>query len=129
MDYMEKYTLDVILDNLSEYVDILAESELPMMLMDKPDGFDSSRYRKTEGHGRLFHDVKRAYHDPTYWTYPKEGIEERVVDDEMYRVWYSSKDAADPSDFTIWNKIVYIEHISAERKYLRKKLEDILKKL
>ena len=71
------------------------------------------------------HDYKPQYGDPRYWTYP-EGVEEKIEDDKVYRVWYISSDAADPSDSTIWNKVQYITYVPTEKTQIKAALTNII---
>ena len=94
-------------------------------LMECPNELPS--YNKIS-EGKYLHTNEPKYGDPTDWIYPK-GIEEKIEDDKKYRVWYISKDAADPADNTIWNHVEYIQYISNEKNDLKNALENILRML
>lgn len=90
-------------------------------LMTCPDELPS-RTQVTEG--KYLHTDEPRYGDPTYWIYP-EGIEEKIEDDKKYKVWYTSRDAADPADSTTWNYVQYIHCIPTEKHEIEKELENI----
>jgi hypothetical protein len=90
-------------------------------LMECPDELPS---RNMISEGKYLHTDEPRYGDPTYWIYP-EGIEEKIEDDKKYKVWYSSRDAADPCDSTTWNYVKYIYCIPTEKLEIEKELENI----
>ena len=94
-----------MIKDIKKYV-IELNKNIPV-LMNMPDVLPS---QSKVDYGKNLHDYKPQYGDPRYWTYP-EGVEEKIEDDKVYRVWYISSDAADPSDSTIWNKVQYITDV------------------
>ena len=82
-------------------------------------------YHKKISEGKYLHTDEPHYGDPTYWIYP-EGVEEKIEDDKKYRVWYTSRDAADPADSTTWNYVKYIQYIPTEKYELKKELENLM---
>jgi len=91
-------------------------------LMECPEELPS---RKKISEGKYLHTDEPHYGDPTYWIYP-EGVEEKIEDDKKYRVWYISRDAADPADSTTWNYVKYIQYIPTEKYELKKELENLI---
>lgn len=90
-------------------------------LMEFPDELPS---RNMISEGKYLHTDEPRYGDPTYWIYP-EGIEEKIENDKKYKVWYTSRDAADPCDSTTWNYVKYIQCIPTEKNEIQKELENI----
>lgn len=91
-------------------------------LMECPDELPS---RNMISEGKYLHTDEPRYGDPTYWIYP-EGIEEKIEDDKKYKVWYTSRDAADPCDSTTWNYVQYIRCVPTEKIEIQKELENII---
>ena len=111
LDYMYKSYPDfllLVIDNI-DYED----------LMEFPDELPS---RNMISKGKYLHTDEPRYGDPTYWIYP-EGIEEKIENDKKYKVWYTSRDAADPCDST--NYVKYIHCIPTEKHEIEKELENI----
>ncbi len=51
----------------------------------------------------------RQYHaGETTWSFPK-GVREKIQDDKMYHVWYTSHSPADPYDTSTFYHVYYIE--------------------
>lgn len=121
---------DITTDMLSEINDKLKQLKKDVIalnsqypdLMECPDKLPSCN-RIFEG--KYLHTNEPKYGDPTYWIYP-EGVEEKIEDDKKYRVWYYSKDAADPADWTIWNHVEYIQYEPQEKYELKKKLLELI---
>lgn len=111
--------LNNLIKNIKKYV-IELNNSIPN-LMECPDELPS---RNKISEGKYLHTDESRYGDPTYWIYP-EGIEEKIEDDKKYKVWYTSRDAADPADSTTWNYIKYIQYIPTEKLEIGKELENI----
>jgi hypothetical protein len=75
-------TLNNLIKDVKKYV-IELNKNIPV-LMDMPDVLPS---RSKVDYGKNLHDYKPQYGDPKYWSYPK-GVEEKIEDDKLYRVWY-----------------------------------------
>lgn len=112
-------TLNNLIKDVKKYV-IELNKNIPV-LMDMPDILPS---RSEVDYGKNLHDYEPQYGDPTYWIYP-EGVEEKIEDDKKYKVWYTSRDAADPADSTTWNYVQYIHCIPTEKHEIEKELENI----
>ena len=113
-------TLNNLIKDVKKYV-IELNKNIPI-LMNMPDILPS---QSKVDYGKNLHDYKPQYGDPKYWTYPK-GVEEKIEDDKLYRVWYTSSDAADPSDSTIWNKVQYITYVPTEKTKIKAALTNII---
>lgn len=113
-------TLNNLIKDVKKYV-IELNKNIPD-LMDMPDILPS---RSKVDYGKNLHDYIPQYGDPKYWTYP-EGVEEKIEDDKVYRVWYTSSDAADPSDNTVWNKVQYITYVPTEKTEIKAALTNII---
>ena len=98
--------------------------ELNKQYQDLMDCPEELIYRNQISEGKYLHTEEPKYGDPTYWIYP-ESIEEKIEDDKKYKVWYSSRDAADPADSTTWNYVKYIICIPEEKFEIQKELENI----
>jgi len=107
------------LKQLKKYIVELNKQYQP--LMEWPEELPSRTQIKK---GKYLHTDEPRYEDPTYWIYP-EGIEEKIEDDKIYEVWYTSRDAADPADSTRWNYVKYIQCIPTEKQEIEKELENI----
>lgn len=113
-------TLNNLIKDVKKYV-IELNKNIPV-LIDMPDTLPS---RSKVDYGKNLHDYIPQYGDPKYWTYP-EGVEEKIEDDKLYRVWYTSSDAADPSDSTVWNKVQYITYVPTEKTEIKAALTNII---
>lgn len=113
--------IDELLENVQKYSIKLKNINYPK-LMDKPDNLQLFRVQTTLG--EYLHTEEPRYSDPTYWIYP-EGVEEKIDDDKTYRVWYSTRDAADPADSTTWHYVKYIETVLPGNQSILKKLLNI----
>ena len=119
---MEKFT-NKINDNLKQLKQYIVEFNKQYKdLMECPDELPS---RNMISEGKYLHTDEPRYGDPTYWIYPK-GIEEKIEDDKKYKVWYTSRDAADPCDSTTWNYVQYIRCVPTEKIEIQKELENII---
>lgn len=78
--------------------------------------------------GGKIHTHEPLYGDPTYWKYD-EGVEEKIKDDCLYKIWYTYRDASDPYDSTSWYRVWYIEKIPKEKAELVEFLKITLKEL
>ena len=97
-------------------------------LMDKPTLYEL-RYLSTDiSKGKFIKSRFPEYSDPTYWCYPN-GVDKKIEDDKIYKVWYEYRDAADPYDSTTWYHVKYIEEVPADKFELIKYLENLLKEL
>ena len=114
--------LNELLKQVKKYFIKLANINYPV-LMDKPDDFLSFRVQTTLG--KYLHTDEPRYSDPTYWIYP-EGVEEKIKDDKKYKVWYSTRDAADPADSTTWHYVKYIKEVIDKKQDISNKLLSIL---
>jgi len=126
-DVLEEINTDIIpeiLNNLikdvKKYV-IELNKNIPV-LMEMPMILPS---QSKVDYGKNLHDYTPEYGDPKYWIYP-EGVEEKIEDDKLYRVWYTSRDAADPSDYTVWNKVQYIAYVPTENQKIKAALTNII---
>ena len=113
-------TLNNLIKDVKKYV-IELNKNIPV-LMNMPDVLPS---KSKVDYGKNLHDYKPQYGDPKYWTYPK-GVEEKIEDDKLYRVWYTSRDAADPADYTVWNKVQYIAYVPTENQKIKAALTNII---
>jgi len=77
------------------------------MMMEKPD--ESVFKELTFGlrYGREMRD-ERYHAGETTWTFPK-GIQKKISDDKLYRIWYKRHDPADSSDMSVDYTVYYIE--------------------
>ena len=118
---MEELTnkINDTIKQLKNYIIELNKQYQP--LMEWPEELPS---RTQINEGKYLHTNEPRYGDPTYWIYPK-GIEEKIKDDKKYKVWYTSRDAADPADSTTWNYVQYIQCIPTEKQEIEKELENI----
>jgi len=122
------FTVDELHNELNELLDKVEKYSIKLVnikqssLMNKPDDLN---WRVKISLGKYLHTEEPRYSDPTYWIYP-EGIEEKIKDDKLYKVWYSYKDAADPADSTTWNYVKYIENIIPEKIKIYNRLLNIL---
>ena len=94
-------------------------------LMEKPEDLT---WRNRIFTGCEIHTCEPRYSDPTYWYYP-EGVEDKVNNNKHYRVWYTWKDTADPTDTTTWYYVKYIEEIPEENIKFIEELKKIVKDL
>jgi hypothetical protein len=78
--------------------------------------------------GRDIHTVEPRYGSPTYWHY-EYGVEEKIKDDCRYKVWFTSRDAADTSDSTVSYTVWYIEELPKAKTELINYLKTTLKHL
>lgn len=108
------------LKQLKKYIIEFNKQDQP--LMDEPDDLQSFRVQTTLG--KYLHTEEPRYSDPTYWIYP-DGVEEKIKDDMTYKVWYHSKDAADPYDGTTWHYVKYICQIQKDKNDLLKEIDNI----
>lgn len=60
-------------------------------------------------YGSQMHDSKFHGGEDT-WSFP-EGVREKLKDNELYRVWYTKHDAADPCDTSCHYCVYYIKKI------------------
>ena len=74
------------------------------------------------------HVVNSIYRDKERWYFPK-GVESKIKDDTLYRIWYRYHDAADPMDSSCSYAVYYIEEINNEKDELIKFLEVLIKDL
>ena len=113
-------TLNNLIKDVKKYV-IELNKNIPV-LMNMPMILPS---RSKVDYGKNLHNYTPEYGDPKYWIYPK-GVEEKIEDDKLYRVWYTSRDAADPSDYTIWNTVQYIAYVPTEIQQIKAALTNII---
>ncbi len=113
-------TLNNLIKDIKKHV-IALNKNVPV-LMNMPDTLP---LKSKVDYGKNLHDYKPQYGDPKYWSYP-EGVEEKIEDDQLYKVWYTSSDAADPSDYTVWNKVKYITYIPNEQIKIKAALTNII---
>ena len=113
----------LINDNLKQLKKYIIEfNKQDQPLMDKPDDLRSFSVLTTLG--KNLHTEEPEHDDPEYWIYP-DGVEEKIEDDTTYKVWYYSRDAADPADFTSWNYVKYICKIQKDKKDLLEEINNI----
>lgn len=79
--------------------------------------------------GRDMHTYKPSYGDPTYWTYTKKSVEEKIEDDSLYKVWFTYNDSADPYDSTTSYCVYYVEEVPIGKRNLISFLKKTLKQL
>ena len=129
-DVLGKINPDTILETLNNLIKDVKKYAIEFnkniknipVLMNMPDILPP---KSKIDYGKNLHDYIPQYGDPKYWTYP-EGVEEKIEDDKLYKVWYTSSDAADPSDSTVWNKVQYITYVPTEKTEIKTALANII---
>lgn len=97
-------------------------------LMENPSEYELKYLSTDISKGKFIKSHFPEYSDPTYWCYPN-GIEEKIEDDKIYKVWFEYRDAAAPCDSTTWYHVKYIEEVPGDKialiKYLGKLLNEL----
>ena len=82
-------------------------------------------------YGKDLHNHSPEYSDGIYWYFPDlhwsypEGVEEKLMDNIQYKVWYMERDLQNNNE----NTISYIEPVLPEKEKLRKELTNIINTL
>lgn len=118
-----------MLVELEDYLDNLNEKIKNIKIMDKPSDLDENLYYQDIRLGVDIKTVERLYSDPTYWNYPNKNIENIIVDDKYYKVWFETRYASDPSDCTVFNYVYYIEEIKPIKMEVIKYIKNFLNKI
>lgn len=118
-----------MLVELENYLDNLNEKIKNIEIMDKPSDLDENLYYQDIRLGKDIKTVEPLYFDPIYWNYPNKDIENIIVDDKYYKVWFEAKNTSDPSDCTVFYYVYYIEEVKPIKMEIIKYIKNFLNKI
>ena len=118
-----------MLVELENYLDILNEKIKNIKIMDKPSDLNENLCFQDIRLGEDIKTVESLYSDPTYWNYPNKDIENIIVNDKYYKVWFETRDASDSSDCTVFNYVYYIEEVKPIKMEVIKYIKNFLNKI